>query len=227
MHMCICTINDPAQRVTMPTTEHCGPRAALGAIYDHLMDHGQCARASGAMLMANHVLAAARSIANAQTLLEGGDTLLSDAVTGATVQAIRLWSGEPTGLALVSDGGGPFGRRIASGLDGSAALPPAIASHDLAWELLASPAGRTFATDDIGAALLARSLAQTCWIAQGRRSRWSTSMGGAATVVRLLRSGRAFPLLDPSGPLIDAACDGLIASLGWRPALASLAAAAG
>ena len=211
--MCIRTAKDEGA----PTG--CGLKQALRTIHAQVMDAGQCARASGIPLAATHLMVAARSLANAQSLLPDDTSRQVPAPAGTAVQRVRLWTGEPIGLTLASDEGGRFGERVFDDPGHAGLLPPAIAPHDLGWELLTSHAAHGLALDEVDAALLAHALAQTCWIDPRRRCRWSTSLTGAATLVRLLRKGAPFPLLDPSGPLMDARSARLLEALGWQPCL--------
>lgn len=185
----------------------------LGRIGDALLDMAQTARAGGAALAATHIRAAALSTDAARRLLRGPSRAADDP---NGVERIALWNGDEDAAALQRGDGGCIGRSVP--LEGAMPHPPAIAAHDLGWELQGSAAARAFAADQTSAALLARTLAQTCWVDPARRTRWSTSMVGAVTVVRLLRDGRAFPILDPSGTLIHDRSLAIAASLGWRPA---------
>lgn len=228
MHMCIQRLSDSA--AGGPPREGADvrwrpdgtlSRDPFGLIMDELRDAAQSARASGAVEAGTQLHAAARNVAVARRLLGGpGGQVLQDG-GGPVPEPVRLWNGDPTGVALVAVGDGPEARRVAAGDADTALLPPCVPARDLAWELLSSEAARAFAADTVSAALLARALARTCWVAPGTRCRWSTSTAGAVTAVRLMRGGEVFPVLDPSGRLIDADSAALAASLGWRPALGS------
>jgi len=189
------------------------PARLLGDVRDVLLDIAQTARASGAALAATHIQAAGVSTAAARRLLPdvvpcGGDA--------DDVERITLWNGDAVAAVLRRRGDALAGWNVP--LDGIAPHPPAIAAHDLGWDLQGSASARALAADQTSAALLARTLAQTCWVAPARRSRWSTSMAGAVTLVRLLRDGRAFPILDASGSLFHDESLAVAGSLGWRPA---------
>jgi hypothetical protein len=178
-----------------------------------LMDVAQSARASGAPLAATHVHAAINNATTARRLLARN---ASPGPTEGGEEPLFLWNGDPTTFALGREGDQVLGHRLLS--KGGFPVPPAIAAHDLGWELQGSDEARSFAADQMSAALLARTLAQTCWVNPAKRSRWSTSMGGAVTLVRLLRRGTAFPILDPYGALVHDGSLAIASSLGWRPA---------
>lgn len=90
--------------------------------------------------------------------------------------------------------------------------------RDLGWELVGSVEAAALADDDLFAALLRRALWETGWIARDDGHRWSTSRTGAATILTLMRRGRAAVALRPSpGGTVEPEVIAILGRLGWRP----------
>lgn len=189
------------------------PHAAIGGFIDALMDMAQAARASGADIGATQMHAAIGCLAVARRQMRPAAIPIEGDLR---TEQIATWDGGPCGLSLSPD---PIARRgrLAEGCRTGAFA--SIAAHDLGWELQSSEAARRLAAHDVTAALMARTLSQTCWVDPDRRCRWSTSVMGAVTAIRLLRAGAPFQILDPGGTLLHGESLDVAGSLGWRPAL--------
>lgn len=200
--------------------------AELATAIDATAECEQALRSSGLVHAAAHARTASACLrlASASVLkrlvAEGlfGHVGLATAPASAPARIpLTLEDGRATGFALARAGNG-LGRKVACGV--AAATLPAIAAHDLGWDVLNSADARRLARLDLDAALLQAALAATGWVSPERASRWTGSRATAGTVVRILRDGRPAPTLDDTGGLLlDVGVVDLIGQLGWRPEL--------